>query len=117
MGRIYLPQDEMAELGIAAADVLASRCTPAYRTLVARTARRAEAFLEVAEVGGRQLPGAGPLFVAIIVELYRDYLTELDRRGYDNLSAGGDRVSISKPRKALATLRAIGKLLAPGQGD
>ena len=33
------------------------------------------------------------------VELYRDYLTELARRGFDNLSAGGDRVSISTPRK------------------
>ena len=48
------------------------------------------------------------------VELYRDYLTELARRGFDNLSAGGDRVSISTPRKALATLRALVKLWRGG---
>lgn len=66
----------------------------------------------MAEEGGRRLPGAGPLFVAVIVELYRDYLTELERRGYDNLSAGGERVAISKPRKVLATLRALAKLVA-----
>ena len=47
------------------------------------------------------------------VELYRDYLTELARRGFDNLSAGGDRVSISTPRKVWATLRALAKVLRP----
>ena len=113
MGRIYLPQDEMVELGVIESDVLACRCTPAYCALVARTAERAETFLTQAERGGRLLPGVGSLFVAIIVELYRDYLTELARRGHDNLSAGGERVSISGPRKALATLRALLKLSRP----
>lgn len=113
LGRIYLPRDEMMARGIDEAGVLALECTPAYCALVEQTAERAEGFLSQAEIGGRTLPGAGPLFVAIIVELYRDYLTELGRRDFDNLSAGGDRVSISKPRKLWATLRALVKLLRP----
>ena len=47
----------------------------------------------------------------MVVELYRDYLAELERRGHDNLSVGGERVSISTPRKVLATLRAVRKLV------
>eukprot|EP00966_Prymnesium_polylepis_P315678 7294159-Prymnesium_polylepis.2 len=113
LGRTYLPQDQMAALGIDEAAVVAvNDASPAYCSLVAQTASRAEGFLAQAEAGARELPGAGPLFVAIVVELYRDYLTELARRGHDNLSAGGDRVSISTPRKALATVRALVKVLS-----
>ena len=111
LGRIYLPQDQMRFLGVAESDVLACKCTPEYRALVERTCTRAESFLSEAESGGRELPGLGPLFVAMVVELYRDYLAELERRGHDNLSVGGERVSISTPRKVLATLRAVRKLV------
>ena len=56
MGRIYLPQDEMAAMGVSEEDVLAGRCTPEYRALVARTAARAEALLQEAEQGVRRPP-------------------------------------------------------------
>jgi phytoene synthase len=113
MGRIYLPRDEMAALGVSEADVLAGQCTPAYRELVARTAGRAEALLQRAEGGVRALPGAGPLLAQTIIELYRDYLVELEARGHDNLSAGGERVKVSTARKLGSTLRAIARLLRP----
>ncbi|KAL1524225.1 hypothetical protein AB1Y20_019132 [Prymnesium parvum] len=114
LGRIYLPQDEMAALGVREEDVLACRGTAEYCSLVARKAARAEALLKEAEVGGRNLPGLGPLLVAVIVELYRDYLVVLARRGYDNLDMGGhDRVSISTARKVLATLRALLSVARP----
>lgn len=111
LGRIYLPQDEMEALGIAEEDVLAAKSTPAYRSLVKQKVARANDLLRQAMEGARQLPGAGPLFVSIIVELYRDYLRELGRRGYDNLSTGGERVKISRVRKLLSSLRAIVKVV------
>lgn len=113
LGRIYLPQDEMRSLMIRESDVLDGRSTQAYCKLVQRKAARAETLLREAEVGSRLLPGLGPAVVCIIIELYRDYLVELGRRGYDNLGTGGDRVSISTTRKVLATFRALGKLLRP----
>jgi len=111
LGRIYLPRETMAAAGVDEEDVLALRCTDGYRDAVARLAQRANALLVEAEAGRTTLPGLGPLFVQIIVELYRGYLAELERRGYDNLSAAGERVRISTSRKLLATARAVGKVL------
>ena len=92
---------------------LAPATAHAYRELVARTAGRAEALLQRAEGGVRALPGAGPLLAQTIIELYRDYLVELEARGHDNLSAGGERVKVSTARKLGSTLRAIARLLRP----
>jgi len=111
MGRIYLPADEMAALGVSEDDVLGRRATPEYRQLVARTAARAEALLLEAERGAPTLPGLGPLLAQTIVELYRDYLVELARRGHDNLSDGGERVKVGTARKLGSTLRAAVRLL------
>lgn len=111
MGRIYLPADEMAAFGVSEEDVLARRATPEYRQLVARTAARAEALLREAERGATTLPGLGPLLAQTIVELYRDYLVELERRGHDNLSDGGERVRVGTVRKLGSTLRAAVRLL------
>lgn len=111
MGRIYLPADEMAGLGVSEDDVLSRRATPEYRRLVARTAARAETLLQEAERGAPELPGLGPLLAQTIVELYRDYLVELERRGHDNLSDGGERVRVGTVRKLTSTLRAAVRLL------
>jgi len=113
MGRIYLPQDEMVAMGVSEADVLAGRCTPEYRALVARTAARAEALLQEAEQGVRALPAAGPLLAQTIIELYRDYLVELERCDHDNLSPGGERVRVGTLRKLSGGLRAAAALLWP----
>mmetsp|Transcript_3686 Transcript_3686/g.7155 ORF Transcript_3686/g.7155 Transcript_3686/m.7155 type:complete len:320 (+) Transcript_3686:96-1055(+) len=113
MGRIYLPRDEMVQLDVSEADVLSGRCTPEYRALVARTALRAEELLQQAERGVRQLPAVGSLLAQTIIELYRDYLVELEQRGHDNLSPGGERVRVGKLRKLSASLRAAAALLWP----
>lgn len=112
LGRIYLPREVMAAHGVDEADVLALRCTDGYRAAIAALAGRAASLLAEAEAGRVSLPGAGPLFVQIIIELYRDYLVELERRGYDNLSAAGERVRVGGARKLLATARAVVSVLS-----
>lgn len=124
LGRIYLPQDLLLEEGVTEddqIDLLLAVCLniqkPApdgYKRVVRKVSDRAHQFLAIAENGRSALPAPfGPLLVQIIVELYRDYLEELNRRGYDNLTAGkGDRVKISMPRKIQASLRAITKVFA-----
>jgi len=107
LGRVYLPQDEMSRLGVREEDVMAGVCTPAYRRLIRRQARRAAVLLRSAEAGAHQLPHHSPALALVIIEMYREYLLELEYRGYDNLSGG--RISISAGRKIIATVRALKK--------
>jgi phytoene synthase len=111
LGRIYLPRELMSAHGVDETDVLALRCTDGYRSAVAALADRAASLLAEADAGRASLPGVGPLFVQVIIELYRDYLVELERRGFDNLSAAGERVRIGPARKLLAAVRAAGTVL------
>ena len=108
LNRVYLPQDMLKEAGISSEDVLRLDPSGGYRDVVRRVSARAEGLLREAEVGGATLPGLGPFFVQIIVELYREYLTKLRNASYDNLSASmGDRVSITLLQKVRAALRAL----------
>ena len=129
LGRIYLPQDMLREEGVddecileVALNLNPSLSTPSslilatprgYKNVVKKVSRRALELLDSAENGKDTLPTPlGPLFVQIIVELYRDYLEELKSRDYDNLcsNVGEDRVKISTLRKVKASLRAITKV-------
>ena len=125
LGRIYLPQDMLQQEGINDENIIAlgldessspSRVPEGYKRVVRRVSHRAHELLAEAEGGKYTLPSPlGPLFVQIIVELYRDYLEELKRREYDNLSSssngsGEDRVKISTLRKIQASLRAVAKV-------
>lgn len=108
--RIYLPGDELSAAGVNEDDVLALRSSPGYREVVKSVSLRAEDLLAEAEAGRGTLPGLGPLFVQVIVELYRRYLDELKERGFENLASGGERVRISASRKLVATATAIVKV-------
>lgn len=114
LGRIYLPQEWLQEYGVLEKDVLTCQASPEYCRVVERVARRASELLVQAERGRTTLPGLGPLFVQVIVELYRRYLVELEDRSFDNLSPNrGDRVKISTWSKVGALLTAAGKVLVP----
>ena len=111
MGRIYLPQDMLQLAGVSNANILALKSSAGYCNVVKEVADRANELLLEAEIGKSTLPGIGPLFVQIIIELYRGYLVQLEEMGYDNLNIRGERVKISKLQKLIATLTAIKKNL------
>ncbi len=122
LGRIYLPQDMLSNEGVDESSILelglsASPGVSApdgYKTVVKTVSVRALQLHAIAEEGKDTLPAPlGPIFVQIIVELYRDYLSELERRHYDNLCHSGDgedRVKISTLRKVKASWRALEKV-------
>jgi phytoene synthase len=106
LGRVYLPQDMLRAEGVTTEDVLQLKSSPGYRKVVATVADRAKAYLLEAEIGKSTLPGMGPLFVQIIVELYREYLVKLEQIGYDNLNLSGEHVKISTMQKLMASFKA-----------
>eukprot|EP00984_Skeletonema_dohrnii_P015532 scaffold6731_cov81-Skeletonema_dohrnii-CCMP3373.AAC.1 len=112
LGRVYLPQDMLKAQGVSTEDVLQLKSSPEYRKVVAAVADHAEALLMEAEMGKSTLPGVGPLFVQIIVELYREYLIKLEQIGYDNLNLSGERVKINTIQKLMASFKATTKVLS-----
>ncbi|MCX7961891.1 MAG: presqualene diphosphate synthase HpnD [Burkholderiales bacterium] len=80
--RIYLPMDELAAFGVAAADILAARASDAFRRLMEFQYRRAVQFYDEAlallpaEDRRAQLPGL------IMARIYRTLLEEIERDGF-----------------------------------
>jgi phytoene/squalene synthetase len=107
MGRIYLPQDMLEAEGVANVDVLGLKSSVGSCNIVEKVSKRAHVLLIEAEMGKSTLPGVGPVFVQIIVELYRGYLVRLEEMGFDNLNIGGERVKVSALQKIMAALRAL----------
>ncbi|KAL9188976.1 hypothetical protein ACHAXT_011466 [Thalassiosira profunda] len=107
LGRIYLPQDMLASERVSNEDILQLQSSEGYRNVVRRVANRAQELLREAERGKSTLPGLGPVFVQIIVELYRGYLVKLEQMDYDNLNSVGERVKISTWEKVAALGKAL----------
>ena len=105
--RVYLPQDLLQLEGVSNDDILNLKSSDGYCRVVQRVANRAHELLREAEIGKNTLPSLGPLFVQIIVELYRGYLIKLHDMNYDNLNAEGERVKISTLEKLGATVKAV----------
>jgi len=110
--RIYIPKDLMKANSVTEEDVLALRTSTGYRATVKHVADRANDLLSEAEAGRSTLPGLGPLFIQIIIELYREYLDRLEKLEFNNLIKGKSRVRISTSRKLTATARALGTILS-----
>ncbi len=87
-GRIYLPQDELAQFGVGEADILRSRHTDAFRRLMEFQAARARGHYDAAMAalprGDRKAQRAGLIMAAIyratLDEIARDGFLVLDRR-------------------------------------
>lgn len=101
-GRVYLPQEDLNRFGVADADLLEGRVTPAVGRLLAFECRRARNFFERA---ARALPReeARRLVAAEIMgAIYADILNRIESRGYDVFSA---RVRVPRPRRAWIALK------------
>lgn len=101
--RIYLAQEDLVTHGYSDADVLTSRYTPAFRSLMADYASRADAFYDS---GLRLIPLLdGPRSRACcngLQGVYRSILREIVKRDYDVYRG---RVSPSKPGRLLLLFR------------
>lgn len=101
MGRVYLPQDEMARFGVSPGDLAAGRLTDPMRALLRFQIDRARRYYAEAEAGIPLLDGdAARLTVRVMGRAYAGILGAIERRGLDVFAA---RARVSTPRK-LATL-------------
>lgn len=115
LGRVYLPQDMLSQENVKNEDIIVKKSSSkGYCNVVKRVAIRADELLQEAQIGKDTLPGVlGPLFVQIIVELYRGYLVKLKKMEYDNLNnVRGDRVKISTLQKLSAVGSAVATFFA-----
>ncbi|MCB0077911.1 MAG: squalene/phytoene synthase family protein [Anaerolineales bacterium] len=85
-GRIYLPQEELAQFGLSDDDILAHRLDDRYRQLMIFQIERAERLYDEAWPGIALLHKDGRMAVASAATVYRAILPALRANHYDNFS-------------------------------
>ncbi|CAN1335860.1 Phytoene synthase 2, chloroplastic (Fragment) [Linum perenne] len=97
-GRVYLPQDELAQFGISERDVLSRKVTEGWREFMRAQITRARSYFNLAEEGASHLDDASrwPVWTALLV--YREILDEIEENDYDNLNK---RAYVGKAKKLL----------------
>ncbi|KAM7277940.1 hypothetical protein ACFE04_005074 [Oxalis oulophora] len=105
-GRIYLPQDELAQAGLSDDDIFAGKVTDKWRNFMKKQIERARVFFDKAEAGVTELSAASrwPVWASLL--LYRQILDEIEANDYNNFTK---RAYVSKAKKILALPMAYGK--------
>jgi phytoene synthase len=104
LGRVYLPQDELASYGVSEETIAAGRVTPAWQALLAFQASRARVYLEEGLGLLRSLDARSAACVNTFAGLYRATLERIEARGFDVFD-GSVRLS------PLTKLRTVGAAL------
>ncbi len=105
LGRVYLPQDDLARFGVSEDDIAAGRVTPEWKELMAFQAERARAHLEAGETLLDDLDRRSAACVSTFAGLYRSTLDRIEKNGFDVF--GG-----SQSLSPVAKLRVVGAALA-----
>jgi len=101
LGRVYLPQDELASFGVSEEDIASRVASPAWRALMTFQAERARSFLRDGLGVLTTLDGRSTLCVSTFAGLYRATLERIEARDFD-VFAGPPHLS------ALTKLRIVG---------
>ncbi|KAK6154087.1 hypothetical protein DH2020_013726 [Rehmannia glutinosa] len=109
-GRVYLPQDELAQAGLSDEDIFAGKVTDKWRNFMKKQIKRARKFFDDAESGVTELSAASrwPVWAALV--LYRQILDEIEANDYNNFTR---RAYVSKPKKFISLPIAYAKALVP----
>jgi phytoene synthase len=83
LGRVYLPQDELAAYGVSEGDIAAGRVGAEWRALMAFHASRARAYLEEGLGLLETLDSRSAACVSTFAGLYRATLDRIEARGFD----------------------------------
>lgn len=106
LGRVYLPQDELARFGVGEDDLAGGRATPEFRRLMAFQGERARAYLAEGRELLPHLDRRSRACVATFASLYEAILEEIEAADYDVFSR---RPSVPTARK----LAIVGRGLVP----
>lgn len=102
MGRAYLPQEDMAKFGLAAADLLSAPDPARFRPLLAMEADRAREYYQAGEELNSYISEDSQPALWVLVNIYRKLLEKIAERQYDVFSG---KISLTVSEK----LRILGK--------
>jgi phytoene synthase len=83
LGRVYLPQDELASYGVSDEDIAERRLTPAWQALMAYQAARARTYLDEGLTLLDYLDARSSACVGTFAGLYRATLERIEAKGFD----------------------------------
>ncbi|KAL1347877.1 hypothetical protein HN51_023890 [Arachis hypogaea] len=85
-GRIYLPQDELAQAGLSEEDIFNGKVTDKWRNFMKGQIKRARIFFDEAEKGVSELNSASrwPVWASLL--LYRQILDSIEANDYNNFT-------------------------------
>jgi phytoene synthase len=83
LGRVYLPQEELAAYGVSEGDIAEGRAGPEWRALMAFQASRARVYLEEGLGLLETLDSRSAACVSTFAGLYRATLDRIEARGFD----------------------------------
>ncbi|KAF8041102.1 hypothetical protein BT93_B3121 [Corymbia citriodora subsp. variegata] len=97
-GRVYLPQDELAQFGLSDKDVFSRKVTDSWREFMKQQITRARFYFDMAEDGASRLNKASrwPVWSSLLI--YRKILDEIEENDYDNLTK---RAYVGRTKKLL----------------
>jgi squalene synthase HpnC len=104
IGRVYLPQEDIARFGASEADIASRHCTPAFRELMRFEVDRAAGFFDRGAALLPLLPREARVDVDLFIRGGRAILRAIEQQEYDVLSS---RPEVSKAAKAKLLLGAL----------
>lgn len=109
-GRVYLPQDELAQAGLSDEDIFAGKVTDKWRNFMKKQIKRARMFFDQAENGVSELSAASrwPVWASLL--LYRQILDEIEVNDYNNFTK---RAYVGKAKKLLSLPIAYARSVVP----
>jgi phytoene synthase len=102
LGRVYLPQAELARFGVAEEDIAAGRTGDSWRALMEHQATRAEALMREGLELLPLLDRRSALCVRAFAGIYRGLLLQMRARGYDVFSERPHLSAVGKVRAVAA---------------
>ncbi|KAL6140404.1 hypothetical protein ACLB2K_058704 [Fragaria x ananassa] len=107
-GRIYLPQDELAQAGLSDDDIFRGKVTDKWQSFMKGQIKRARMFFDEAEKGVAELNSASrwPVWASLL--LYRQILDAIEANGYDNFTK---RAYVGKAKKLVSLPIAYGRAI------
>ncbi|XP_022985309.1 phytoene synthase 2, chloroplastic-like isoform X1 [Cucurbita maxima] len=107
-GRVYLPQDELAQAGLCDDDIFEGKVTEKWRSFMKGQIKRARRFFDEAEKGIAELSAASRWPVWASLMLYKQILDSIEANDYDNFT---QRAYVSKAKKLLSLPIAFGRAM------
>ena len=105
LGRVYLPEDELAAFGLCRDDLVRGVVDDRWRALMRWQIARARAYYARAAAGVQWLGGFGAQrMVKLMGALYGGILADIERRGYDVFSVRAHVPLAARLRTGLVTL-------------